>query len=182
MSWPSEIFSKLTAVVPRLWFVEPDEGGIRVTFGSRFQSTPPGWYFYLPLIHTFTKITVTPQIKDVRSQSVVTKDGVDICVGAAIRYQVKNASKAILKVQDYDEAIQAVVLGAVTSYVVAHTFEECRMIEEFEALLTISVVKASRGWGLEAVKVFITDLGTVRNLRIMSEGKSDHDIIMGSEE
>jgi len=93
---------------------------------------------------------------------------------------VKDAANAILKVQDYDEAIQAVVLGAVTSYIVCHTFAECKAIEDFEALLTISVVKASRGWGLEAVKVFITDLGTVRNLRVMSEGKSD--IILEDEE
>ena len=180
MSWLVQLFNKITSIVPRLYFIEPDEGGIRITCGSKHQSIPPGWFINWPLIHNFIKITVTPQIKDVRSQSVVTKDGIDICVGAAIRYRVKDAANAILKVQDYDEAIQAVVLGAVTSYIVCHTFAECKAIEDFEALLTISVVKASRGWGLEAVKVFITDLGTVRNLRVMSEGKSD--IILEDEE
>ena len=182
MNWITQLFERITAVVPRLYTINPDEGGIRITCGSKYQPLPPGWFINWPLIHTFIKITVTPQIKNIPAQSVVTTDGVDICIGAAIRYQVKDASKAILKVQDYDEAIQTVVLGAVTKYVLVKTFVQCRDIEQFEAALTVAVVKASRGWGLESVKVSLTDLGTVRNLRIMSDRKPEAETIVRGDE
>lgn len=167
MEWLKELFDKLLSVFPQLSMVNPDEAGYRITLGKYIKPIKPGWYIYWPLIQELSLITITPQVKDVRIQSVWTSDYVNLCVGLAIKYRVKDAVAAQLKVQDYDQSLQNSALIAGIEFVTAHLKEELNIIKMNEALTKILRAKAY-GWGIDVQDVSVTDVGKTRNIRLLT--------------
>lgn len=169
MNWLTQLLDRLLCWIPRIWLVSPDEGGIRATLGNRVSSTPPGWYIYWPLIQEMTKITITPQVVDLRAQSVLTGDGVDMCCGGGIMYRISNSANAILKVQDYDKSLQTLALGIISRYIgKVESLEELK-ISQIETAVLDGIKKDARGWGLEIMRVYVTDLGTAKNVRLLTD-------------
>lgn len=169
MDWLSQIFERIFSFIPRFWYVMPDESGVRITLGSRVTTTPPGWYGYWPLIQECEKIKVKTQIKDLRAQSVWTKDHVELTVSGAIRYRVRDARLAILNCYDYDNNVQAVGLGIIEKYIFRMDESEIDTNKLAEEILA-GVKQESRGWGLDIEQVFITDIGRTQNLRLLTNG------------
>ena len=97
MEWLSDIIGKVLSVIPRLVFVFPDEAGVRITLGSRVKLLSPGWYIHWPLIQEFSKINVTPQVVDLRAQSVYPPNHKDMCVSGAVQYRIRDDKNGILK-------------------------------------------------------------------------------------
>jgi regulator of protease activity HflC (stomatin/prohibitin superfamily) len=133
---------------------------------------PGNWYFLWSVVmeHMVTPIKVQP--KDIRVQSVWTKDGKDLAVGGAIVYYVKEPMKAILEVDDYDQSIQVIALAVICEWVSQHTVAELR--EDMEGLkkkLLADVREGSQGWGLKIQSVEITDIGVTRNIRLLTNGE-----------
>lgn len=179
MNWLTQLLDRLLCWIPRIWLVSPDEGGIRATLGKRIKLTLPGWYTYWPLIQEMIKITITPQVVDLRAQSVLTADHRDLCFGGGIMYRVDDPVKAILKVQDYDKSLYTLALGIVTDYISQHNFDNCVVAEIREAILK-GVREDAAGWGLKIMRMYITDFGTTKNIRILTDQPIT--TIMGSEE
>ena len=117
MEWIRELIEKLTSWVPRIWLVEPNESGVRITLGKHVKDTPCGWYFCIPIIQTMIKLEIVSQVVDLRSQSLRTKDSVDVVISGGIQYKICNVRKAILNVQDFDKALQVLALGIIAEYV-----------------------------------------------------------------
>lgn len=170
MNWLTQLIDRLLCWIPRIWLVSPDEGGVRVTLGNRVHPTGPGWYIYWPLIQECTKVTVTPQVVDIRSASVLTADMQNLCCGGAIKYRIKDAATAILKIQDYDQSLQALCLGVISRYISKREFKACIDIEDIEDCVLKGIREAARGWGLDIMSVYITDIGQAKNLRILAGG------------
>lgn len=166
MNWLIQFLDRLLCWIPRIWLISPDESGIRITLGNRVKSTLPGWYIYWPLIQEIMKITITPQVVDLRAQSVMTKDGKDMCFGGAIMYRIREAQNAILKVQDYDKSLQTLALGIISRYIGE---AEQLNIPCIETAILNGIRKDARGWGIEIMRIYITDLGTAKNIRILTD-------------
>lgn len=169
MNWLTQLLDRLLCWIPRIWLISPDEGGIRVTLGKRVSSTFPGWYIYWPLIQEVMKISITPQVVDLRVQSVLTKDSQDMCFGGAIMYRIRDAQNALLKVQDYDKSLQTLALGIISRYISKVESIEQLNISQIETEILEGVKKDARGWGLEIMRVYITDLGTAKNIRLLTD-------------
>ena len=169
MNWLTQLLDRLLCWIPRIWLISPDESGVRVTLGNRVSSSLPGWYIYWPLIQEMTIITVTPQVVDLRVQSVMTRDGRDMCFGGAIMYRIRDAQNAILKVQDYDKSLQTLALGIISRYVGKIELNQQLEISSIETAILDGVRKDARGWGLEIMRVYITDLGIAKNIRLLTD-------------
>ena len=129
---------------------------------------PGNWYWIIPLFMEHVVIPIKVQIKDIRIQSVRTKDGVDLSIGGAIKYYVQKPIKAILDVTDYDESLQTAALVVIRKFVSQYTLLELdEKIEELNRQLLSSVREESSGWGLRVQSVEITDIGKSINLRLM---------------
>lgn len=172
MHWLIELINQLFCWVPRIWLVEPDEAGIRTTLGKYVRSTPPGWYIHWPIIQMCTKVTVTPQVVDLRGQSVLTQTARDIIIGGAIQYRISDAQKAILCVQDFDISLRALALGIIGDYASKKTITECNDRTALAKEILEGVREAASGWGLKIIKVYITDLGTTQNIRIIGSAQT----------
>ncbi len=166
MEWLTNILETLRNVFPRLFFILPDEGGVRVTLGTRVKTLKPGWYVYWPVIQVAEKLNVTPQAVDLRPQSVRISDNTDLVIGGAILYRISDAKKAILDVQDYDRSLQVLALGVIAEFMGRHNLTDLKISDLREAILT-GVREEAAGFGLKIMKVYITDLGCVKNLRVL---------------
>ncbi|KKN66031.1 hypothetical protein LCGC14_0475090 [marine sediment metagenome] len=167
MNWLRQIFDRLLSIFPRLYMVNPDEGGCRITLGRYTYPLIPGWYIYWPLIQQMAVIAVMPQVKDVRIQSVWSFDQVDLCIGLAIKYRIKNATAAIMKVQDYDQSLQNLALVACVDYITVSTRDEIQVVE-MKDVITKALQAKARGWGIDVLSVGITDIGKTRNIRLLT--------------
>ncbi|HUW45763.1 MAG TPA: SPFH domain-containing protein [Dehalococcoidia bacterium] len=166
MQWLERLISAILDLFPRIWMIFPDEAGIRITGGSRFRPKGPGWYAYWPIIQECVKITVTPQIIDLRDQSLTTSDGHVIAISGAVEYSIRDAKKAILDVQDLDKSLPALCLGKITEYVEVHTLAECRA-ESLKDELKMAIRSHVNDWGIKLREVFITDAAKARVIRLM---------------
>jgi len=168
MNWLQELLEKLFSVCPRIQCIQPDEGGIRVTLGTRIKLLVPGWYFYLPCVQLITVVTVTPQPVDLRGQSIISQ-GRDFTISGSILYRIDNAEKAILAVQDFDRSLTVMGLGIIARYSKSHDLSLPEAFEELESDILKGVRGVASGWGLKIMKVYITDLGTVQNIRVIGD-------------
>lgn len=167
MDWLKELIQKLTCFIPRPMLLADFEAGIRITFGKWNKKITSGWFWYVPLFQKIIWMEIQTQVVDLRSQSVRTKDGKDVVVSGAIQYSIKDIYKAIFNVQDIDKSIEALSLGVILEYVTNRTLEECEQIDELKKEILRGLKDAAQGWGLKIEKIFITDFGKSRNLRLL---------------
>ena len=172
MEWLTNLLKTLRDWLPRKYFLSPDEGGIRVTLGSRVKTLVSGWYYYWPVIQECRGIKISPQLVDLRPQSALTADVKDIVISGGIKYKVSDCRKAILDVHDYDEAVQAIALGIICEFVGLHTFENLTDLSELREAIRTGVREEATGMGLKIMKVYITDIGRTKNLRVMGSNQA----------
>ncbi len=170
MDFLSRIYEAFKKLVPVIELIQPDEAGVRVTLGTREKVLGPGWYFLWPLIHEILYTTVTTQVKDLRGQSVLSKDHYDMVIGGAIRYKITDIRKAMLEVQDFDASLEALSLGALLSVASTTVREGLQNTEYFGDAVLKKIREEASGWGLKIQKVYVTDLGKTRNIRLLTTG------------
>jgi len=170
MHWVLNVLDKVFCWFPRWAFVEPDESGIRVTFGRRVKDLEPGWYWYCPLFQNVRKVNVVSQVIDLPEQVLTTTNGKTIYVSGGIVYSIRHPRKAILNVQDYDQAIQVIGMRYITQYVMEHDFEACKNIDEVCKGIFNAVRKHGFRWGIEVEEAFLTDMAEGKVVRIAMKG------------
>jgi regulator of protease activity HflC (stomatin/prohibitin superfamily) len=169
MEWLQNLFEKLTSVFPRLRLVDVDEAAVRITLGTKVKSLGPGGYVHWPVIQSFTTIKIKTQVKDLRPQSVWTKDRRELAISGAVRYSVRDARKAVLECYDYDDNVVTLALGIIQRYTAQASLDELD-VSELEAEMLRGLREACAGWGLKIEAVYITDVGRTRNLRLLLQG------------
>lgn len=166
MSWLTELIDRLLCWIPRIVLINPDEGGVIITCGKRVRPVSSGIYIVWPLLQECVTVTMTPQVVDLRPQSIMTSES-DMCVSGGIMYRIKAPEKAILRVQNFDESLQILALGIIARHLSAATIGT-NYVEELSNQILRGVKEAARGWGLEILRVYITDLGHTKNIRLLS--------------
>ena len=163
--WLNDILQRFLDFIPQPVLVLPNEGGVRCNcfpWVSWHRTIGPGWYIQWSLFQQIIKIEVTPQVIDLRPQSVLTDQGQSMVVSGAVRYRVVDAKKAILDVQDYDESLIAIALGTIAECVTSHS-----SVDELRTAVRSALAKEASGWGLKVESVYITDLDKCRSLRLL---------------
>lgn len=179
MEWLADLLKNLRDFLPRKYFINPDEGGVRITLGKHVKTLTPGWYYYWPVIQECEGMNTSPQVVDLRPQSAMTKDFVDIAISGGIKYRVSDSKKALLDVQDYDKSIQTLALGIICEFISSHKFEDLSDLTDLREMILSGVRDEAAGMGLKIMKVYITDIGRTKNIRMMG---GEHPIITGVED
>jgi len=161
-----DLLDRITSLIPRLYYVQPDEAGVRVTLGNRIKAIGPGPWLYWPVVQDITVVVNTAQVVDLRGQSVIS-DGKDYIISGAIMYRIDNAEKAILAVQNFDQSLQVLSLGIIANYSKSHNLGHSDAFELLQTEILKGVREAASGWGLKIMKVYLTDLGNVSNIRVI---------------
>jgi regulator of protease activity HflC (stomatin/prohibitin superfamily) len=169
MDWLQKIFDKLLTLFPVVQILTPYESGVRFTFGRWYKKLGPGWYVYWPLIQNVVWMEIQTQLADLKTQSITTSDEKDIMVSGAIQYRISDIEKAVMKVQDVDKSLMTLALGIILKFVSKHTFSECKDTNGLQEEILKGIREEAQGWGLKIEKVFITDMGKTRNIRLLGD-------------
>ena len=118
----------------------------------------PGIFFMIPLIDSMLKVDLRTTVIDVSKQRLITKDNVTVDVDAVVYYRVSDPQKAIVQVEDYQDATKLFaqttlrdVLGQVDlDYLLSQRDE---LNKRLQKILDI----ATDPWGIKITAVTIKD-------------------------
>lgn len=99
----TEIFLGIAAVVfffSGIRIVEQYKNSVLFTFGRYTRTMRPGFNWIFPIIQTSTKVDMRQRVIDLKAQSVMTSDQVNLTIDGVVFYSVDNARDALINVKD----------------------------------------------------------------------------------
>lgn len=139
--------------------IEEYERGVLFSRGKFSRILKPGWNIVLPIIQSYRKVDVRTKAVDVPEQDAITKDNVSIRINAVIYYNIFDASKAILAVQNYFYAVEQLAQTTMRNAVGAVTLDE--LLSEREKIsenICKVIDEASDPWGIKVENVELKDI------------------------
>lgn len=94
----------IVLVVIGLRVVDQYERGVVLTLGKHTSTRSPGLTWIFPGVQRMMKVDLRILTVDVPRQEVITKDNVTVNLDAVVYYQVTDADKATLDIQDFRKA------------------------------------------------------------------------------
>ena len=135
------------------------EREVKFCFGKFKKIMNPGWNIVLPIIESYKKIDIRTKVIDVPEQEVITKDNVSVKINAVIYYNIFDASKAILEVENFHYAVSQLAQTTMRNSVGSVTLDEllsCR--DKISSTICEIVDKASDDWGVKVHDVELKDV------------------------
>lgn len=153
------------------WFipfvvVDQFERAVVLRFGKHVRTLEPGFHWIWPFeIERVIADNVVPRTVNLSAQSLVTKDGRFVVLGGIVTARIEDIVAATLEVEAVDHALQDACYGAIGTLVAASTWDEIRE-EAFIHELTKACRKPARRFGIDIMRVQLSDLTLARTLRI----------------
>lgn len=135
------------------------ERGIKFTMGRFSSVMKPGWRLVIPIFQSYKKIDIRTKVIDVPEQEVITKDNVSVKINAVIYYNIFDASKALLGVEDFHYAVSQLAQTTMRNMVGSVTLDELLSSREQISTNICDIVdKATDGWGVKVQDVELKDV------------------------
>ena len=153
------LFIVLVILLLSIKQVSEYERGVKFGFGKFKKIMNPGWNIVLPIIESYKKIDIRTKVIDVPEQEVITKDNVSVKINAVIYYNIFDASKAILEVENFHYAVSQLAQTTMRNSVGSVTLDEllsCR--DKISDTICKIVDKASDEWGVKVHDVELKDV------------------------
>lgn len=149
----------LVVVLASIKQIEEYERGVLFTFGKFSKILNPGWNVVLPIIQSYKKVDVRTRAVDVPEQDAITKDNVSVRINAVIYYNIFEASKAVLAVQDYFYAVGQLAQTTMRNAVGAVTLDELLTSREKISENICKIIdEATDPWGIKVENVELKDI------------------------
>lgn len=120
----------------------------------------PGMFWIVPIVDSVsTAVDQRVRVGNVKAESTLTKDTVPVSVDAVYFWVVWNAEKAILEVEDFEEAIAMAAQTALRESIGRH--ELAQMITERESIgveLQRTLDEKTNPWGITIQSVEVRDV------------------------
>ena len=142
------------------------ERGILFTFGHYSKVLKPGWHVVWPIIQFFKKIDIRTKAVDVPEQEAITKDNVSVKINAVLYYNVFDAGKAIVQVENYNYAVSQLAQTTMRNAVGAVTLDE--LLSEREKISTEIckiIDEATDPWGIKVENVELKDIALPEEMK-----------------
>src|SRR5947207_574532 len=85
--------------------IQQYETAVVFTLGRYTRNLQPGLNFIIPIIQQSQTVDMRVRTRDIPKQQVITKDNVPVTINGVVYFKVIQADTAIIKVQDYINAI-----------------------------------------------------------------------------
>ena len=135
------------------------ERGIKFTCGKFSSIMEPGWRLVFPIFQSFKKIDIRTKVIDVPEQEVITRDNVSVKINAVIYYNIFDASKAILGVENFHYAVSQLAQTTMRNIAGSVTLDELLTSREKISMDICEIVdKATDSWGIKVQNVELKDV------------------------
>lgn len=133
--------------------------GVKFSFGKYSGVMQPGWRIVLPIIQSYQKVDIRTKAVDVPNQDAITKDNISASISAVIYYKVIDASKAVLEVEDFYDAVHQLAQTTMRNVVGEVDLDSLLANRDKVATRIKDIVKeTTTGWGLEVLTVELKDI------------------------
>jgi hypothetical protein len=145
--------------------IAQDEAGLRFKRGKYKGTLDPGMYWFWPLVDEIRSLNTQSQLIDLPDKSITDQEGLTWAMSGCIEYYVEDAKKAMVDVQDYDEAVQNKALA-----LVAEAVYMGKTKPEVENWVMEGLPEHADRWGLCVTDFSINELARCRVFRHMGIG------------
>lgn len=135
------------------------ERGVVFRLGRYAGVRGPGLYWIIPLVERQVLMDLRTRTQGVEQQETITKDSVTIKVDAVLWYRVADASKAVLNVENYKNAVYQVALTSLRNIIGQHQLDE--VLKERDTIngkLASIVDAATEPWGIKVEFIEMKDV------------------------
>jgi regulator of protease activity HflC (stomatin/prohibitin superfamily) len=146
--------------------IHPYQRGVLLRLGTFVKVLEPGFHWILPLgIDEAPGLNVMLKTHRIPGLATTTKDGRQVGFDAVVSYRITDVQKALLEVDDVQDAIIDTCAGIVGTTLADNTWEELLHGAAIEGLTKAC---RQRGWryGVEILGVQLTGLALVRTIRL----------------
>lgn len=154
------------------------ERGVKLRKGINKGKLDPGFHWVIPFnLDEVLKDNVAPRTIRIVS-NLTTLDGRSVVVGIVVTAKIRDIEKALLEVENMDDALRDSCHGSLFRYVTAHTWDDLRAAqtptddedeEKGPEELYKSCRKMAFRWGVEVMRVQLSDLSVSRSIRLHSD-------------
>jgi regulator of protease activity HflC (stomatin/prohibitin superfamily) len=107
------------------------ERGVVLRFGNFQREISAGWVWIIPFgIEDVLKQNVKPDGYFTKNQTVMLTDGTQISVSSVVIWEVTDAKRLLLEVEDIDTVLNA-TLGYIADFLGAFSFKELQNLREY---------------------------------------------------
>lgn len=146
--------------------VQQYQQAVILRLGRYTRSLDPGIHFIIPIIESVRKVDMRIRVENVENQDIITKDSVPVTLHAVVYYQVVNAQKALLDVEDYRKATATLAQTILRSNLGAHTMSEMLTEQKkLDDILRKDLDQATEPWGIKVTGVEIRSMDLPEGLR-----------------
>ena len=145
--------------------VTPWEQVVRVRAGRRVRVLGAGMYLRIPFVDRLYRQSTRRRLSIIPAQTVTTKDGKAITIGAAVGYSITDLLQLYESIHDAADTIECEVSAVASEYFATHTFAECTPTAVAQHMR--STLDLSR-YGLGDTEFHITNFAAVRTLRVIT--------------
>jgi regulator of protease activity HflC (stomatin/prohibitin superfamily) len=150
-----------------------------VFFLGRFQGVKgPGPIIIIPVVQQITRVDLRVITLDVPEQDVISRDNVTVRVNAVLYYRVVDAERAIIQVENYNNATSQLAQTTLRSVLGQHDLDA--MLAEREKLnadIQQILDERTAGWGIKVTNVEIkrvdVDETMIRAIARQAEAERD---------
>ncbi len=147
------------------------EGAVVLTLGKFSGMRTPGLTWIFPGVQRMIKVDMRIATVDIPQQEVITKDNVPLNINAVVYYQIEDAQKAILNIQDFSTAVadfsQVALCDVVGGFELDHVLSEREIIAD---RIKIIVDETTEVWGINITAIKLQDIELPADMkRIMAK-------------
>lgn len=125
----------------------------------------PGWRLVIPIFQSMAKVDMRVKAVDVPDQKAITRDNISVSVNAVIYYNVSDASKAILEVENFFYAVSQLAQTTMRNAVGEVELDELLSQRDKVSERIRSVVdQATDPWGIKVDNVELKDISLPENM------------------
>lgn len=132
------------------------ERGVIFMLGRYYKIKGPGLIIVVPIVQQMVKVDLRTIVMDVPSQDVISLDNVSVKVNAVIYYRVVDAERAIINVEDYQEATGQLAQTTLRSVLGQHELDQMLAArDELNASIQTILDEQTDAWGIKVSNVEI---------------------------
>ncbi len=142
------------------------EKGVVFRFGKLKKVLEPGLHFMIPIADRMMRVSLRTVTMAIPSQSIITRDNVSIDVAAVAYFQVNDAIKSVIAIEDVNVAINQIAQTTVRNVVGQSTLDELlQKTEEINDKIRTLLDAQTEPWGVVVTIVEIKDITLPDNLK-----------------
>lgn len=146
-------------IISGLRVVDQYERTIILTLGKYSGMRGAGLTWIFPGVQRMIRADMRIATVDIPQQEVITKDNVPLNINAVVYYQIEDAEKAVLNIQDYPTAVadfsQVALCDVVGGFELDNVLSEREIIAD---RIKVIVDKTTESWGINITAIKLQDI------------------------